>query len=180
MSSLLKNKIWLVVTIGALISVVYYRAFLFTPSFNIPLDAAIDEASKFLNYKIPSHKLAENEKPLYSYVFDNGDSALSYSHIESELLFKARHAYWDRDLKTAEETYIQLAELIEAPNIYGELGDVYYMQSKWRKASNVYYLAAIKLKSIDQIDRAFDLLKIISAIDTEVANKLKFKLQHST
>ncbi len=180
MVTLLKNKIWFIITLGILIAVVYYRAFLFTPDFNVPFDAAINEASKFLNYKIPSHKIAENEKPLYSYIFDNGDSALEYTHIESELLFKARHAYWDRDLKTAEDTYIQLAELIDAPNIYGELGDVYYIQSKWKKASDIYYLAAIKLKSINQIDRAFYLLRIISLLDTEMAEKLKLELQRPT
>ncbi|VAW67321.1 hypothetical protein MNBD_GAMMA10-2651, partial [hydrothermal vent metagenome] len=79
----------------------------------------------------------------------------------SELLFKARLAYWNRDLKSAESTYIKLTEMVDDPNAYGELGNLYYMQSKWKKAGDAYYHAALKLKEIKQLDQAYHLLRII-------------------
>ncbi|VAW63590.1 hypothetical protein MNBD_GAMMA11-1504 [hydrothermal vent metagenome] len=108
-------------------------------------------------------------------VADNA-SALS----ASELLFKARLAYWNRDLKAAEKTYIELTEMVDDPNAYGELGNVYYMQSRWKKASDAYYHAAIKLKDIKHIDQAFHLLRIIRGLDTDTADRLQTELQRSS
>jgi len=70
MSKLLKNMIWPMIVLGVLLAIVYYRAFLFTPDFNSPIDAVINEASESLNFKIPSHKLADNETPVYNKLFD--------------------------------------------------------------------------------------------------------------
>jgi len=255
MSKLLKNMVWPVIFLGILLAIIYYRAFLFTPNFNLPVDAAIDDASKSIDFKIPSYQLSDNEQPVYNQLFgeseattdgalnnttevqseelDNtdsqalveveveieeeaeSDSGLGIDEIvlavrttvnealeifkeenkqglddqpvdkksvltESEMLFKARLAYWNRDLKTAEETYIALTELAEDPNAYGELGNLYYMQSKWKKASEAYYHAAIKLKSINQIDQAYHLLRIIRGLDSSTANKLQSELQQSS
>ncbi len=251
MSNLLKNMIWPAIILGVLIAIVYYRAFLFTPEFNKPVDAVINDASESLEYKIPSHELTDNEKSLYNQLFDNEEAVtenqqtnqmendylssektppdvkqeaeaasdsednLNIDDIvlavkntvnealevfkeensqesatqptdklsvltESEMLFKARLAYWNRDLKTAESTYIELSEIVEDPNVYGELGNLYYMQSKWKKASEAYYHAAIKLKAINHLDQAYHLLRIIRGLDTETANKLQSELQQSS
>lgn len=250
MSKLIKNMIWPGIILGTLIAIIYYRAFLFTADFNLPVDAVINDASESLDYTLPSHKLADNEKSLYNQVFDSDQQNLATETIEShntdmsaestgqkttlevdvetesdsqsnideivlavkntvnealeifkqetqqdldkqntdkisvltesEMLFKARLAYWNRDLKTAEETYIELTELAGDPNAYGELGNLYFMQAKWKKASEAYYHAAIKLKSINHIDQAYHLLRIIRGLDSETANKLKIELHQSS
>jgi len=259
MSKLLKNIIWPVIFLGVLLAIVYYRAFLFTPDFNSPIDAVVNDASKSLDFEIPSHQLADNETPVYEQLFgkqsesklennevdadhasndaveiqaeelpvaenqqiietepqaeskddlsidkivlavkttvnealeifkeenqqDMVDQSVNKESVltESEMLFKARLAYWNRDLKTAEETYLALTKLAEDPNAYGELGNLYYMQSKWKKASEAYYHAAIKLKSIKQIDQAYHLLRIIRGLDSDTANKLQSELQQSS
>ncbi|HED35593.1 MAG TPA: hypothetical protein ENJ08_15470 [Gammaproteobacteria bacterium] len=117
----------------------------------------------------------EREQQSEQFAADNA-SALS----ASELLFKARLAYWNRDLKSAENTYIKLTEMVDDPNAYGELGNLYYMQSKWKKAGDAYYHAAIKLKDIKQLDQAYHLLRIIRGLDTDTANKLQIELQQSS
>jgi len=250
MSNLLKNMIWPIIILGILLAIIYYRAFLFTSDFNLPVDAVIDDTSKSLNLEIPSHKLSDGEKSLYNTLFDDDipanntqfsehteieadinsnnasiatetqsedssehdldlneivlavkntvDEALEVFKSENkhdinipssdqetvltnnELLFKARLAYWNRDLKTAEETYLKLTEITDDPNAYGELGNLYYIQSKWKKASDAYYHAAVKLNSIQNIDQALHLLRIIRGLDSETANKLQSELQHSS
>lgn len=251
MSKLIKNMIWPTIILGVLISIVYYRAFLFTEGFNSPVDVVINEASKSLNVKIPAHELSDNEKPLYNRLFGDNDVEADDSSLndrnaeaanikitadtaeqqtispietekdlnledivdavkntvndalkifkeeniqtlnaelvekssvltESEMLFKARLAYWNHDLKIAEETYKKLIETAEDANAYGELGNLYYMQSKWKKASDAYYHAAMQLKTINHIDQAYHLLRIIRGLDSETANKLQTELQHSS
>jgi len=94
-----------------------------------------------------------------------------------ELLFKARLAYWNGDLKTAESAYIQLTEVVDNdPNAYGELGNLYYMQAKWKLASDAYYHAALKLKNNDNLYQAQHLLRIIRGLDSETADKLQVEL----
>lgn len=252
MSKLIKSMIWPVIILGVLIVVVYYRAFLFSPEFNEPVDAAMNDASQSLSYEIPAYELESNETPVYNQLFGSDidddlaaenetvtlmkaeDERLAAAEVESdaateqasdnelsldaivtavkstvtetleifkeenpqvlnavstddaatltksEMLFKARLAYWNRDLKTAEDTYLKLTEISEDPNAYGELGNLYYMQSKWKKASDAYYHAAMKLKSINQLDQAHHLLRIIRGLDTETANKLQSELQQSS
>ncbi len=251
MSKLIKNMIWPGIILGILIAIIYYRAFLFTADFNLPVDAVINDASESLDYTLPSHELADNEKSLYNHIFDSDQPEQPVENIESynatdmssqptteqitlevdietesdshsnideivlavqntvnealeifkqenqldndnqssdkasvlttsEMLFKARLAYWNRDLKTAEDTYIELTELAGDPNAYGELGNLYYMQAKWKKASEAYYHAAIKLKSINHLDQAYHLLRIIRGLDSETANKLQTELQQQS
>ena len=257
MSKLIKNMIWPIIILSVLLAIVYYRAVLFTKDFNSPIDSAVNEASESLDVKIPAHKLAENEKPLFSQLFgenkdetgevsyevvsvevktldepekiavDNEVESQSNSGVdeivsavketvtetvnealalfkeenqqelasqlvapqsvssqsvltESEMLFKARLAYWNHDLKTAEDTYLALTKIADDPNAYGELGNVYYMQSKWKKASEAYYQAAIKLKSMNQVDQAYHLLRIIRGLDSITANKLQSALEQSS
>jgi len=98
-----------------------------------------------------------------------------------ELLFKARLAYWNGDLKTAETTYIQLTEMVnDDPNAYGELGNLYYMQSKWKQASDAYYQAALKLSKTKNSYQAQHLLRIIRGLDTETADKLQAELNQTS
>lgn len=50
------------------------------------------------------------------------------------------------------------------------------MQAKWKKASEAYFHAAVKLKNINQEFQAQHLLRIIRGLDTETANKLQAEL----
>ena len=116
---------------------------------------------------------------LETFMQDNEQDAADSITILSakELLFKARLAYWNGDLKTAESTYIQLTEVVDSdPNAYGELGNLYYMQAKWKLASDAYYHAALKLKNNDNLYQAQHLLRIIRGLDSETADKLQAEL----
>jgi len=99
----------------------------------------------------------------------------------NELLFKARLAYWNGDFKTSEDSYVKLTTMVkDDPNSYGELGNLYYQQSKWKQASDAYYHAAILLKELKHEYQAHHLLRIIRGLDTETANKLQQELHQST
>ncbi|RDH83740.1 MAG: hypothetical protein DIZ80_06260 [endosymbiont of Galathealinum brachiosum] len=145
--------------------------------------APVDESDSGIDQIITAVKETMNET-LESFVEENeqqSSSAESSMLNEKELLFKARLAYWNGDLKTAETTYIQLTEMaIDDPNAYGELGNLYYMQSKWKKASDAYYHAALKLNKANNAYQAQHLLRIIRGLDTETADKLQAELNQTS
>ncbi|MCW8934219.1 MAG: hypothetical protein OQK98_05795 [Gammaproteobacteria bacterium] len=262
MKSLVKKTIWLIIYLLPILALIYYRAFIFTPHFNKPIDNALNDLSQAIGFEIPSYKLANNEGSLYKQYLGDSEttvqtevsvntttpleepvsqpadmmngalepevelipevesaaieteesdldmkqivSAVKESVSESletfmdekesqplesessllsaqELLFKARLAYWNGDLKTAENTYIQLTEMLsDDPNVYGELGNLYYMQSKWKLASDAYYHAALKLSKTKNAYQAQHLLRIIRGLDTETADKLQAELNHTS
>ena len=66
------------------------------------------------------------------------------------------------------------------PNAYGELGNLYYMQSKWKQASDAYYQAALKLSKTKKTYQAQHLLRIIRGLDTETADKLQAELNQTS
>ncbi|VAW62103.1 hypothetical protein MNBD_GAMMA08-1517, partial [hydrothermal vent metagenome] len=85
MSKLLKNIIWPVIFLGVLLAIVYYRAFLFTPDFNSPIDAVVNDASKSLDFEIPSHQLADNETPVYEQLFGKqSESKLDNNEVDAD------------------------------------------------------------------------------------------------
>lgn len=262
MKSLVKKTIWLIIYLLPILALIYYRALIFTPYFNKPIDNALNDASQYIGFTIPSYQLAGNEEPLYNQYLGESDtpsqtrdmlnapapyeesvsnsadmtnefiepedsevievestaieseesdldmkeivSAVKESVSETlesfmdekesqplenessllsaqELLFKARLAYWNGDLKTAESTYIQLTEMVsDDPNVYGELGNLYYMQSKWKLASDAYYQAALKLSKTKNSYQARHLLRIIRGLDTETADKLQAELNQTS
>jgi len=267
MKSLVKKTIWLIIYLLPVLALIYYRAFIFTPQFNKPIDNVLNDASQSIGFTIPSYQLASNEESLYNQylgssethvqtedsanIISSNDGPVSISEsimnesveskaIESEvvdmtavelvtteteetdldmkqivsavkesvtetlesfmdendsqplesessllsaqeLLFKARLAYWNGDLKTAESTYIQLTEMVsDDPNAYGELGNLYYMQSKWKQASDAYYQAALKLSKTENSYQAQHLLRIIRGLDTETADKLQAELNQTS
>lgn len=255
-----------------ILALIYYRAFIFTASFNQPIDKVIDDLSDSIGFVVPSYQLATNDDSLYNQYFKSSvaskeieiekddasknkyvtnyndyssrqplpdqfnsekqdiesqpdfvtedevlvgevESALAVDEIVNavkntvsealsdfireeaqhdsanksslldaqELLFKARLAYWNGDLKKSEIAYIQLTEVVsEDPNAYGELGNLYYMQSKWKKASDAYYNAALKLNKINNAYQAQHLLRIIRGLDTETADKLQLELNQTS
>jgi len=98
-----------------------------------------------------------------------------------QVLNAARKLFWSGDLQASEKLYLDLANRNEAnADTYGELGNVYYTQGKWKQAGEAYYEAALRLlpqKNNTQVnDRLSYLLRVIEGLDTESAEKLKSKI----
>ena len=94
----------------------------------------------------------------------------------NNILNKARQAYWDGQINTAEEYYVQLSHNNPTANVYGELGNIYYMQGKWKEAGSAYYEAAIRLIDQKQYAQVNYLLRVIQGLNPDVARKLQKKM----
>jgi len=93
------------------------------------------------------------------------------------MFFMARQTYWMGDALTAEKLYLKLADIEnDNPDIYGELGNVYYSQGKWSEAGKAYYEAAIRLMDLDRNNQVNYLLRVIQGLDSDSAEKLKQKI----
>ena len=97
-----------------------------------------------------------------------------------EILFMARQSFWNGNAHDSEKLYLDLVKVDDSdPDAYGELGNVYYTQGKWKQAAEAYYEAAVRLLATkeDKIDeRVSYLLRVIQGLDTESAEKLKNKI----
>jgi hypothetical protein len=94
--------------------------------------------------------------------------------LEAALLQQARQAYWQRDYAAAVKAYQQLLEADpENPDLYGELGNVYYGMGEWQKAGQAYYSAAQRLLARGRTQQVSYLLRVIEGLDTELAGKLR-------
>ncbi len=98
-----------------------------------------------------------------------------------QVLYTARKLFWGGNVQASEKLYLELASLDDSdPNVYGELGNIYYSQGKWKQAGKAYYEAAVRL--LDESgggrvnSRVSYLLKVIQGLDTESAEKLKNKI----
>ena len=97
------------------------------------------------------------------------------------LLIKARQSFWNGKVTESEKIYLGLSALDNHdPSVYGELGNVYYAQGKWKQAGEAYYEAAIRLLEQENNGQVADqvnyLLRVIQGLDTESAEKLKSKI----
>jgi len=103
------------------------------------------------------------------------DESLSLDNMA--VLQKARQAYWNGNMAEAEKAYQELSELTsQDPNVYGELGNIYYAQGKWKQAGEAYYEAAVRLIKLNQRAQVNYLLRVIQGLDAESADKLRKKL----
>lgn len=94
-----------------------------------------------------------------------------------QLLNSARQAYWQNEYGQAVDSYQQALELQpHNPDIYGELGNVYYSQGEWEKAGESFYQAAVRLIKYNRPDRAYYLLPVISGLKKERAAELQQQL----
>ncbi|MCK5001535.1 MAG: hypothetical protein KAS57_00815 [Gammaproteobacteria bacterium] len=98
-----------------------------------------------------------------------------------QVIEDARKLFWNGNIQGSEKLYLELASIDAGdPDVYGELGNVYYTQGKWKLAGEAYYEAAIRLlaqKNNDQVSNRIDyLLRVIQGLDTESAEKLKNKI----
>lgn len=105
----------------------------------------------------------------------------SLSVDTGQVLYTARKLFWSGNSQASETLYLQLINLDSSdPNAYGELGNVYYTQGKWKQAGGAYYEAAVRLlgqKNNGQVtDRVSYLLRVIQGLDTESAEKLRKRI----
>ena len=94
-----------------------------------------------------------------------------------QMFYMARQTYWRGDALGAEKLYLKLADVEDDnPDIYGELGNVYYAQGKWDAAGKAYYEAAIRLLALNRNNQVNYLLRVIQGLDSDSAEKLKQKI----
>ncbi len=93
--------------------------------------------------------------------------------VEATLLDRARRAYWAGDLSAAIQAYQALLDRDPAdPDVWGELGNVYYAQGRWREAGEAYYEAARRLQAKGEERRLGYLLRLIEGLAPEKAAEL--------
>ena len=92
----------------------------------------------------------------------------------AQLINEARMAFQAGNPDQAVSLYQELAELNpDDPNVYGELGNVYYAQGKWKQAGQAYYEAATRLLQHGQTGQVHYLYMVIQGLDQESAEKLR-------
>lgn len=95
----------------------------------------------------------------------------------TDSLGQARGDFADGNVEEAIDRYQALAKLDPAnPNVFGELGNVYYSQGKWKDAGKAYYEAAIRLLQLGDIAQVEYLYRVIQGLDEDSAAKLKQRL----
>ena len=96
---------------------------------------------------------------------------------ERDLLISARKAFNQGDMIESERFYIELTQLDnDTPDIFGELGNVYYSQGKWAKAGQAYYDAAERLIAIGNYEQVTYLQQVIKGLSPEHAEKLSQRM----
>ena len=88
-------------------------------------------------------------------------------------LNKARQAFWQRNLPKAEALYKeQIKHSVADANSWGELGNVYYLQAKWKQAAQAYTEAALVLLDKGDFPQAMFLRYIVIGLDPVQAGRI--------
>jgi len=104
-------------------------------------------------------------------------AAMSVISDVDNILLMARQSFWNGNSRLSEKFYMDLTHYGSSnPDIYGELGNVYYAQGKWKKAGEAYYEAAIRLIELKQNAQVSYLLRVIQGLDAVSADKLRHKI----
>ncbi|MCG6934692.1 MAG: hypothetical protein LJE73_02205 [Proteobacteria bacterium] len=94
--------------------------------------------------------------------------------LEHELIRQARQAFWNRQYGEAEAAYKDLIEISpENPDLYGELGNLYYSMGKWELAGTAYYAASTRLLKSGQTGQLGYLVRVLKGLDPDLAEKLE-------
>lgn len=96
----------------------------------------------------------------------------------SELINQARLLHLTGNTSNAIELYRELAEVYpDDPNVYGELGNVFYLQGDWEQASQAYYEAALRLQKMRMTEQIHYLYLVIHGLSPDIAEKLREQLK---
>jgi hypothetical protein len=97
-----------------------------------------------------------------------------------QILAAAREAFWLRDYVVAEQYYNELISLDPAnPDGYGELGNMYFSQGEWEKASAAYYEAGVRLLSEGMVSEAQQLVEVIRGLNGTQADDLEKEISQA-
>ena len=97
-----------------------------------------------------------------------------------QVLAAAREAFWLRDYVVAERHYNELISLDPAnPDGYGELGNMYFSQGEWEKASVAYYEAGVRLLSEGMVSEAQQLVEVIRGLNGTQADDLEKEISQA-
>jgi len=116
-----------------------------------------------------------------AYVFihdDQVEAVAGQVAVEEMSLAEARQAFWARDMAKAERLY-QIITKADAGNIdaWGELGNIYYIQSRWQEAAAAYTEVALRLVEMGDIPQAMYLQQLVSRLDGKQAQRIHESLR---
>jgi len=98
---------------------------------------------------------------------------------ENESIEDAREAFWDQDLAKAERVYRILTNTDDADiDAWGELGNIYYMQARWKEAANAYTEVALRLIDKKDMQQAAFFHYLVSQMDQEQSARINERLQN--
>lgn len=119
----------------------------------------------------PANVVADEDE-----VVATGSSDRDFVGID-DLWLQARAAYGRGDLASATQHYLALSEQeSDNPDVYGELGNVYYARGNFPEAGEAYYEAAIRLMELGQMGQMQYLVRVIEGLSPDSAAKLKQRL----
>ena len=140
--------------------------------------ASVDAVLESYDKKQETVNVEATKSPVEEVAKENDDiKNVHLTEDTKKMFFMARQSYWMGDALAAENMYLKLADIEENnPDIYGELGNVYYTQGKWSEAGKAYYEAAVRLLDLDRNNQVDYLLRVIQGLDSDSAEKLKQKI----
>jgi len=90
----------------------------------------------------------------------------------------ARQAFWQRDMEGAEKLYRKITMSdVDNINAWGELGNIYFMQSKWKEAAQAYAEVTLKLLDANDFPRAAYMHNMVNRLDPEQAGRINERLR---
>ena len=93
-------------------------------------------------------------------------------------LGKARQAFWAQDMVKAEQLYQEVANSDGSNiNAWGELGNIYYMQSKWPEAAKAYTEVALLLIEKNDMPQAAFFHELVNQMDPAQSERINERLQ---
>jgi Tfp pilus assembly protein PilF len=114
----------------------------------------------------------------YVFIRDDQVEAVTEQVVAEEMsLTEARQAFWARDMAKAERLYRKITKADEANiSAWGELGNIYYLQSRWQDAAAAYTEAALRLVDKGDIPQAMYLQQLVSRLDGKQAQRIHERL----
>lgn len=116
-----------------------------------------------------------------AYIFIHDDQVEAVAEqiaVEEMSLAEARQAFWARDMAKAERLYQKITKSdVDNINAWGELGNIYYMQSRWQEAATAYTEVALRLVEMGDIPQAMYLQQLVSRLDAKQAQRIHERLR---
>lgn len=145
---------------------------------NIKVDQLFEQNKHVSNSQLPADSSSpKSGQSSIQLVADKQPVTEASADNSSRIINLARQSFWNGNTEQAEKFYLDLSKYEDAdPDIYGELGNVYYAQGKWKQAGEAYYEAALRLLELKNKEQASYLLRVIQGLDKDSANKLRQKM----